>query len=105
MFSIALMFAMIGLFIALKTRGKYVPTFVLSFIGSFIFVRSAALFFGGYPDESDIWKMIEKTDEVDFSDTFKYYIALFFVTMILTTIFSFPEMADPEEDSHYFRMQ
>ena len=89
MYGMAFFFAFFGLFFALKYR-KDVAPFTFSFLGSFIFVKSCDLFFGGLPSESQIWKMIDKTDPVDFPKSFWYYIALFFITIVLTSVFRFP---------------
>ena len=66
MIGIGILLGIGGLLLAYYSRSKLVPTLSLSLIGSWIFIRSAALFFGGLPSESEIWKMIDKQEEVDF---------------------------------------
>ena len=86
MVGIAIAFGIVGILIAYFLDGTIISILALSIIGSWIFTRSAALFFGGLPDEQTIWKMITKKEEVDFSVSFWYYIALYFISLILTSI-------------------
>ena len=51
------MFAIDGLFIALKYR-DHVARISSAFLGTYVFIMSCNLFTGGIPDAPEMWKMI-----------------------------------------------
>ena len=81
-----IIFALIGLFIALRFRAS-VPRIASAFLGTYVFTMSCELFFGGMPHEKEIWLMIKGDEEIDFERPFWIYVGLSLLTFIGTAYF------------------
>ena len=104
MLGIGIFSGLFGLLLSCYTREKLIETLALSLVGSWVFVRSASIFFGGLPEEGKIWKMIIQEDEVNFPQSFWYYVVLFYATILVTSVFNFPEQSYRGEDGDYLRV-
>ena len=96
MFLFGIMFAIDGLFIALKYK-EQVARISSAFLGTYVFIMSCNLFTGGIPDAPEMWMMITGEEEIDIEKPFWIYVGVSLLTFLGTAYFQFPRKENPDD--------
>jgi len=88
MICFSILCSIIGGFLSFKFS-KQVVLFFTSLIGSYLFMRGFAYFFGGFPDEEELLIQLKNHEPVnqEFTIAFWIYLTLFLIGFLIGLIF------------------